>query len=170
MRPIWAIGTKSGQMCSRIGRRKNSIMKGSNVHEVNFWLWQFWRGKPSLGGLSMADKEDCQTELQAGCHRCPVETRKGSTARKAGKWPDIQQNSLRVTKICHHDVYPILLISTKMNHCPLELVLTKIRISQAPMLCQKTNLGYDLLPVQTRYGISKKTKKVEQVCIGISMM
>jgi hypothetical protein len=24
---------------------------GSNVYEVNLWLWQFWRGKPHLGGL-----------------------------------------------------------------------------------------------------------------------
>ncbi len=28
--------------------------RGSNVYEVNQWLWQFGRGKPRLGGLSVA--------------------------------------------------------------------------------------------------------------------
>ena len=27
--------------------------RGSNVYEVNLWLWQFGRGKPLLGGLSV---------------------------------------------------------------------------------------------------------------------
>ena len=27
--------------------------RGSNVYEVNPWLWQFRRGKPRLGGLSV---------------------------------------------------------------------------------------------------------------------
>ncbi len=27
--------------------------QGSNVYEVNQWLWQFGRGKPHLGGLSV---------------------------------------------------------------------------------------------------------------------
>jgi hypothetical protein len=25
----------------------------SNVYEINTWLWQFGRGKPSLGGLTV---------------------------------------------------------------------------------------------------------------------
>jgi hypothetical protein len=28
-------------------------LRGSNVYEVNPWLWQFGRGKPRLGGLSV---------------------------------------------------------------------------------------------------------------------
>ena len=32
--------------------------KGSNVYEMNLWVWQFGRGNPQLGGLSAADKED----------------------------------------------------------------------------------------------------------------
>ncbi len=40
--------------------------RGSNVYEVNQWLWQFGRGKPRLGGLSVektdARKEAAQTE------------------------------------------------------------------------------------------------------------
>ena len=29
--------------------------RGSNVYEVNPWLWQFGRGKPRLGGLTVED-------------------------------------------------------------------------------------------------------------------
>ena len=36
--------------------------RGSNVYEVNPWLWQFGRGKPRLGGLSV---EDTQERMQA---------------------------------------------------------------------------------------------------------
>jgi hypothetical protein len=31
---------------------------GSNVYEVNLWLWQFGRGKPRLGGLSVEKTDD----------------------------------------------------------------------------------------------------------------
>ena len=59
--------------------------KGSNVYEVNLWLWQFGRGKPRLGGLSVADTEDRRTELLKDGHRRAVETRKRRKARKAAK-------------------------------------------------------------------------------------
>ena len=32
--------------------------RGSNVYEVNPWLWQFGRGKPRLGGLPVEDTDD----------------------------------------------------------------------------------------------------------------
>ena len=32
--------------------------KGSNVYEINRWLWPFGRGKPRLGGLSVAETEE----------------------------------------------------------------------------------------------------------------
>ncbi len=32
--------------------------RGSNVYEVNPWLWQFGRGKPCLGGLSVEETDD----------------------------------------------------------------------------------------------------------------
>ena len=49
--------------------------RGSNVYEVNPWLWQFGRGKPRLGGLSGektgARKEAAQKErLQRGVETC----------------------------------------------------------------------------------------------------
>ena len=31
--------------------------RGSNVYEVNPWLWQFGRGRPRLGGLSVSETE-----------------------------------------------------------------------------------------------------------------
>ena len=31
---------------------------GSNVYEVNPWLWQFGRGTPRLGGLSVEETDD----------------------------------------------------------------------------------------------------------------
>ncbi len=38
--------------------------RGSNVYEVSPWLWQFGRGKPRLGGLTIEE-----TAKEAGC--CP---------------------------------------------------------------------------------------------------
>ena len=32
--------------------------RGSNVYEVNQWLWRFARGKPRLGGLSVEKTDD----------------------------------------------------------------------------------------------------------------
>ena len=29
--------------------------RGSNVYEVNTWLWNFGRGKPRLGGLTVEE-------------------------------------------------------------------------------------------------------------------
>ncbi len=51
---------------------------GSNIYEVNTWLWQFGRGKPCLGGLTIKetlDKQDSackafdkhQKETSDGC-------------------------------------------------------------------------------------------------------
>ena len=34
--------------------------RGSNVYEVNPWLWQFGRGKPRLGGLTIEETSDRQ--------------------------------------------------------------------------------------------------------------
>jgi len=41
--------------------------RGSNVYEVNPWLWQFGRGKPRLGGLSIqktAEKKDAASDAR----------------------------------------------------------------------------------------------------------
>ena len=41
--------------------------RGSNTYEVNPWLWQFGRGKPRLGGLSIqktAEKKDAARDAR----------------------------------------------------------------------------------------------------------
>jgi hypothetical protein len=53
---------------------QESGRRGSNVSELNSWLWQFGRGKLSVGGLpvtqSVADTEDRQfAVLQDGARR-----------------------------------------------------------------------------------------------------
>ncbi len=47
--------------------------RGSNVYEVNPWLWQFGRGKPRLGRLNALDER-----LQRGL---PVDTRRQLKAK-----------------------------------------------------------------------------------------
>ena len=57
-------------------------MRGSNVYEVNQWLWQFGRGKPRLGGLSVEATEE---RMQAHRHESRargVETRRRRKAER----------------------------------------------------------------------------------------
>ncbi len=49
---------------------------GSNVYEVNPWLWQFGRGKPRLGGLSVEDTEKRRHSRKVEGRKCSVETRR----------------------------------------------------------------------------------------------
>ena len=57
--------------------------RGSNVYEVNPWLWQFGRGKPRLGGLSVEDTQE--RKAAASAERClrAVETRRRRKADPA---------------------------------------------------------------------------------------
>jgi len=44
--------------------------RGSNVYELNQWLWQFGRGKPRLGGLSVSATEERRiAEMQDSAKR-----------------------------------------------------------------------------------------------------
>ena len=54
--------------------------RGSNVYEVNLWLWRFGRGKPSLGGLSVEETQVRKQAVRDEWHMCAVET---SRRRKA---------------------------------------------------------------------------------------
>ena len=57
--------------------------RGSNVYEVNPWLWRFGRGKPRLGGLSV---EKTQERMQAARDERSLraaETRRRSKADRA---------------------------------------------------------------------------------------
>jgi hypothetical protein len=51
--------------------------RGSNVYEVNPWLWQFGRGKPCLGGLSIEE-----TEQRMHAHRRESHVRGAETRRR----------------------------------------------------------------------------------------
>jgi hypothetical protein len=50
--------------------------RGSNVYEVNQWLWQFGRGKPSMGGLSVEDTEHWKQAASVDRHQRSAETRR----------------------------------------------------------------------------------------------
>jgi hypothetical protein len=59
--------------------------RGSNVYEVNPWLWQFGRGKPCLGGLTV--KETAERKKAAREEKfkraCQLETRRHRKLDKA---------------------------------------------------------------------------------------
>ncbi len=55
---------------------------GSNVYEVNLWLWSFARGKPRLGGLSV--EQTFKRQLAAG-EASKERAAENRRRRKAGK-------------------------------------------------------------------------------------
>ena len=59
--------------------------KGSNVYEVNQWLWEFARGKPRLGGLSVTETEERRnTVRKEGASRASAtKARRKHKAKKA---------------------------------------------------------------------------------------
>ena len=56
--------------------------RGSNVYEVNPWLWQFRRGKPRLGGLSV---EKTQERMQAARDERSLRAAETRRRRKADR-------------------------------------------------------------------------------------
>jgi len=48
--------------------------RGSNVYEVNPWLWQFGRGKPRLGGLSVEDTQERKAAASVERNKRAAET------------------------------------------------------------------------------------------------
>jgi hypothetical protein len=57
--------------------------RGSNVYEVNPWLWQFGRGKPSLGGLTVKETTERKKAAREGNFKRGWETRRRRKADKA---------------------------------------------------------------------------------------
>ena len=43
--------------------------RGSNVYEVNPWLWQFGRGKPRLGGLTIEETTERKDAVSNARHK-----------------------------------------------------------------------------------------------------
>jgi hypothetical protein len=57
--------------------------RGSNVYEVNPWLWQFGRGKPRLGGLTVKETTERKKAARKGKFKRSWETRWRRKADKA---------------------------------------------------------------------------------------
>jgi hypothetical protein len=57
--------------------------RGSNVYEVNPWLWQFGRGKLRLGGLSVEKTGDRKEAAQMELLQRGAETRRRRKADRA---------------------------------------------------------------------------------------
>ena len=51
--------------------------RGSNVYEVNTWLWQFGRGKPRIGGLTIEETSERQDSARKSSDKRRKETREG---------------------------------------------------------------------------------------------
>jgi hypothetical protein len=54
-----------------------------NVYEVNPWLWQFGRGKPRLGSLTVEETADRQLAKVVDRKKRAVETRRRRKADRA---------------------------------------------------------------------------------------
>ena len=61
------------------GRRGSKV----NDSEVNLWLWQFGRGKPRLGGLSVEKTDDRKEAAQKERLLRGAETRRRRKADRA---------------------------------------------------------------------------------------
>ena len=49
-------------------------LRGSNVYEVNQWLWQFGFGKPRLGGLTIKETSERKDAVSNAQHKRATET------------------------------------------------------------------------------------------------
>ncbi len=71
--------------------------RGSNVYEVNHWLWMFGRGKPRLGGLSVAETAVWKSARHEDQVKRAVEARR---RRKAAKALIIKMKRVCVDDVC----------------------------------------------------------------------
>jgi hypothetical protein len=55
--------------------------RGSNVYEVNTWLWNFGSGKPCLGGLTVEETAMRKETVQKDQAKRSAETRRRRTRR-----------------------------------------------------------------------------------------
>ena len=72
--------SKNKQSCFPAGCADSAAedgRRGSNVYEVNTWLWQFGRGKPRLGGLTIEETSDRQDAACKASDKRRKETREG---------------------------------------------------------------------------------------------
>ncbi len=52
--------------------------RGSNIYEVNPWLWPFGRGRPRLGGLSIEQTGERKQVASDAWHKRAAETKRAS--------------------------------------------------------------------------------------------
>ncbi len=57
--------------------------RGSNVYEVNPWLWQFGRGKPRLGGLTIEETTERKDAVGNARHKRAAATVRHRKAKPA---------------------------------------------------------------------------------------
>ena len=69
----------------RVDSSDKSARKGSNVYEVNIWLWQFGLGGPRLGGLSVGDTEERRIAVMQDGARRGHATRTKRKLKAAGR-------------------------------------------------------------------------------------
>ena len=74
--------SKNKQSCFPAGCADSAAedgRRGSNVYEVNTWLWQFGRGKPGprLGGLTIEETSDRQDVARKASDKRRKESREG---------------------------------------------------------------------------------------------
>jgi hypothetical protein len=62
-------------MCALMQQRRMAGAAALDVYEVNPWLWQFGRGKPRLGGLTVAETAERQISKAVDRKKRAVETR-----------------------------------------------------------------------------------------------
>ena len=62
-------------MCALMQQRRMTGAAALDVYEVNPWLWQFGRGKPRLGGLTVAETAERQISKAVDRKKRAVETR-----------------------------------------------------------------------------------------------
>ena len=58
--------------------------RGSNVYEVNTWLWQFGRGKPRIGGLTIEETSGRQDSACKSSDKRRKETRDSEGRKRDG--------------------------------------------------------------------------------------
>jgi hypothetical protein len=58
--------------------------RGSNVHEVHPWLWQFGHGKPRVGGLTVVETAERMVVKDDTTKQRAAETRQRRRAIRAG--------------------------------------------------------------------------------------
>ena len=87
--PLFLAGNSTPTIPHMFGKRKKTGFpfgcadaaaldgrRGSNVYEVNPWLWSFGRGKPRLGGLSIEQTVEKRDATSNARHKQAAETKR----------------------------------------------------------------------------------------------